>query len=210
MMRILYLTDSLMAAGIESQLVELVTRLDRTRFEPYVLCLYGPTSRNLHFAPRIRAAGIGLSTPDLGSSAWDKVKGIASIASTARAVRPQIIQAEGYHANLLMRLAFPFLPPARLIGTVRGIHSPKQLLYERLGQSVCERIVVNAAHVKTMLERHAGIPPSKVLHIPNGITLQRFAQPHDGSLRRRIAPQARRVFVSLGRISFEKNMHQIA
>src|SRR5581483_5600303 len=36
-LRILYVADSLMAGGIESQLVELALRLDQARFEPHVL-----------------------------------------------------------------------------------------------------------------------------------------------------------------------------
>lgn len=210
MLRILYVTDSLMAGGIESQLVELVTGLDRSRFEPHVLCLYGPKARSLHFAARIRAANICLYTPDLAWGVWDKVRGIGAIISTARAVRPQIIQAEGYHANLLMRLAAPFLPAVKRIGSVRGVHTAKQLFYERLSHSMCTYVVVNAPHLQKMLEHRAGVPASKVLFIPNGITLQRYAQPDDETLRCRIAPGVRRVLVSMGRISFEKNMHWIA
>lgn len=72
MPRILYVTDSLMPGGIESQLTDLITRLDRTRFEPHVLCLYGPRVRSLHFAPQIRAASVPITTLDLGWSALDK------------------------------------------------------------------------------------------------------------------------------------------
>lgn len=207
MIRILYVADSLMAGGIESQLVELVTRLDRTRFELHILCLYGPTSRSLHFAPQIRAANIPVYTPDLGWSAWDKVKGMASIITTAWRVRPQIIQAEGYHANLLTRLVFPCIFFTKLIGSVRGIPTAKQLLYERLSHWLCRRIVVNAPHLKQMLEAKAGVPANKVIYIPNGITLQHYAQPHDRDWRQHHAPGVRRVFVTLGRISFEKNIH---
>lgn len=210
MIRILYVTDSLMAGGIESQLAELVTRLDRSRFEPYILCLYGPKARNLHFAPQIRAAGIPLYTSNLGWGVWDKVKGVQSIISIARAVRPQIIQAEGYHANLLMRLASPWLSSGTLIGSVRGVPTAKQLFYERLGHRICSHIVVNAPHLQKMLKSNVGVPPSKILYIHNGTPLERYIQPHDKTLRCRIAPDARRVFVSMGRISFEKNVHVIA
>src|SRR5215472_15774786 len=87
MIRALFVADSLMAGGIESQLVALVTGLDRACFEPHILCLYGPRGRDLHFAPHICAANIPLSTPDLGWGAWDKVRGLASIIKLAWAVR---------------------------------------------------------------------------------------------------------------------------
>ncbi len=207
--RILYVADSLMAGGIESQLVELVTRLDRTAFEPHMLCLYGPRARDLHFAPRVRAAGIPLYLPDLGWGSRDKARGVARIVSAAWSTRPQIIQAEGYHANLLTRLAFPFLPPVKLIGSLRGMHTKKQMLYERLSHWTCARIVVNAPHLKASLIEHGRVPARKVVDIPNGITIDRYASPQDPELRDRIAPRAHRVFVSMGRISFEKNMHWI-
>ncbi len=210
MIRILYVVDSLMAGGIESQLVELASGLDRTRFEPHILCLYGPHTRDLHFAPAIRAAAIPLYTPDLGGSAWDKGRGVAWIIAVAQAVRPQLIQAEGYHANLLTRLAALCLPAIRLIGSVRGMHSAKQLFYERLSHYLCRVLVVNGPHLKVMLSERAGVPARKVCFIPNGITIRRFSQPHDADLRQRIAPHSQRVFASLGRISCEKNMHWIA
>jgi len=79
-----------------------------------------------------------------------------------------------------------------------------------LSHWMCPSLVVNAAHLKTLLVTRAGIPADKVLMIPNGIDSSRFSEAHDPTLRQQIAPSARRVFVSLGRISFEKNMHWLA
>jgi glycosyltransferase involved in cell wall biosynthesis len=208
MMRILYVADSLMAGGIESQLVELVLGLDRTRFEPYVLSLYGPSARDLHFAPLLRAAGIPLVLPDLGWTAADKLRGVAAIQRTARTLRPHLIQAEGYHANLLTRLAWPLLPcQSKLLGTLRGVHTAKQMRYEWVSSWMCAHIITNAPHLKADLARRAHVPEQRITYIPNGIARDRYAVPSDPDLRERIAPGARRVLVSLGRISFEKNMH---
>lgn len=211
-MRILYVADSLMAGGIEAQLVALALGLDRARFEPHVLSLYGPRTRDLHYAPALRSAGIPLYLPDLGWNARDKLRGIAAIAHAARSLRPHLIQAEGYHANLLTRLAWPLLPRSiRLLGTLRGVHSAKQMRYERLSAWMCARIIANAPHLALDLARRGHVPQKKIVYIPNGIDIAHFAgPPHDPRLRARIAPGARRVFVSLGRISLEKNMHWLA
>jgi glycosyltransferase involved in cell wall biosynthesis len=211
MIRILYVADSLMAGGIESQLVALATSLDRARVEPHILCLYGPTARALRYAPELQAAGVPFTTLDLGWSARDKMRGVRGIVSAARQLQPDLIQAEGYHANLLLRFAKPFLPRhARLIGTVRGGLSPKQLLYERLGSRFCARLVVNAPQLKKMLVAQAGIAARRIQVIPNGIATAQFATPRVPNAREILAPGAGHVFVSLGRISFEKNMHWIA
>jgi glycosyltransferase involved in cell wall biosynthesis len=207
--RILYVADSLMAGGIESQLVALALGLDRAHFEPHVLSLYGPRARDLRYAPTLREAAIPIYLPDLGWSAREKLRGIAAIVRTAHAIHPHVIQAEGYHANLLTRLAWPFLPrSASLFGTLRGVNSPKQMRYERLSAWMCSRIIVNAPHLGTDLAKRGHVAPRKIIYIPNGIDIQRFSHPpHDPQLRASLAPDARRVFVSLGRISFEKNMH---
>ena len=134
------------------------------------------------------------------------------IVRAARSLRPHFIQAEGYHANLLTRLAWPFLPRStHLLGTLRGKHSDKQMRYERLSAWMCARIVANAPHLAGDLAARGRVPPEKIVVIPNGIDVRHFAAPpHDPNLREHIAPGARRVFVSLGRISFEKNMHWLA
>lgn len=208
---VLFVADSLMAGGIESQLVHLVCGLDRAEFAPQVLCLYGPTVRDLHFAPELREAEVPLHLPDLGLRARDKMRAVGVIAATAWHLRPAIIQAEGYHANLLTRLAAPLLPPrTRLIGSLRGVHSRKQMRYERLSHRLCSAMVVNAPHLKASLMRDGRVPAAKIAHIPNGIAVERYAMPRDLHLRASLGTEVSRVFVSLGRISFEKNLHWTA
>src|SRR5258708_4782169 len=175
-MRLLYVTDSLMAGGIESQLVELVTRLDRGRFDPQVLCLYGPRVRSLHFAPQLAAAGVPITSLDLGWSAADKLRGVAQIAAAVHRLRPEIVQAEGYHANLLTRLARPLLPRVRLIGTMRGAETAKQLRYQRLSYWLCARIVASGAHLKRSLTLEGGVPPHGVEVVANASDTARVAE----------------------------------
>lgn len=216
--RILYVTDSLMAGGIESQLVELVTRLDRARFEPQVLCLYGERTRGLHFAPQLREAGIPLRVLDIGWGRRDKLHALGRIVAAVRELRPAIVQAEGYHANLLTRLARPLFPRGTaLVGTVRGVETPKQLLYERLSWWLCRRMVASGPHLARALAQQAGAPASRIAVIPNAIDVARFAPPEsltaqdtpEASLRRELAPHGERVLVSVGRISRQKRMHLI-
>src|SRR5258708_6653106 len=208
MQRILYITDYLAVGGIEAQLVELVTRLDRQRFEPHVACLYGPTARLLAFAPALQAAGIPLYSFDLRLDPQSKLVALLRIIALERGLRPAFVQAENYHANMLARLARPFFVSARLIGTVRGVLSSKQLFYERMSHHACAYIVTNAPHLVPMLARQAKIPVPKIVCIPNGIDSRRFnnVQPNP-QLFAGIFPGVRRVFLVMGRISAEKNIH---
>ncbi len=213
MTRILYVTDSLIAGGIESQLVELIQRLDRDRFEPHVLVFYKMPTHSPHFLPQLRAAGVPVTTLDLGWGARDKLAATRQIIAQTWRLRPQIVQAENYHANLLTRAARPFMPPAtKLIGTHRGVYTQHQLRYERLEQRFCTAIVASAGHLRLQLIAGAGVPAGRVVIIPNSIDVERFsgAEARGAALRERLAPGARRVFVSLGRVSREKRMDLIA
>lgn len=212
MTRILYVTDSLIAGGIESQLVELIRRLDRDRFEPHVLVFYKMPTHSPHFLPQLREAGVPVTTLDLGWGARDKLEATRQIIAQTWRLRPQIVQAENYHANLLTRAARPFMPLAtKLIGTHRGVYTPQQLRYERLEHRFCDAIVASAAHLRHQLIDDASAPAERVVVIPNSIDVARFrgADARGAELRARIAPDARRVFVSMGRISDQKRMHLI-
>jgi glycosyltransferase involved in cell wall biosynthesis len=211
--RILYVTDSLIAGGIESQLVDLLLRLDSTRVEPHVLCLYGAQSgRTPHFAPQLKEAGIPFEVLDVGWGVGDKLRTAWQIAATARTLRPHLIQLEGYHANLLARAVRPLLPSTQMIGTVRGIETRKQLIYQRLSQWACTRIVASSPHLASMILQQAGVPTAKVVVIPNGIDVQRFASrelPTARELRLQLAPHGERLILSVGRISAQKRLHLI-
>jgi glycosyltransferase involved in cell wall biosynthesis len=212
MLRILYGTDLLMAGGVERQLTELVTRLDRTRFDPHVMCLYGERAgRSLHFSPQLRKAGIPLYLLDLGWSPADKLRGLIRIGRITWRVRPQILHVFNYHSNLLARIARPFLPPSiKLIGSVRTLYSSKQLLYERLSQWTCTVIICNSPHLQQSLIEQARIPATKVICIPNGVDMERFAQNPNPALSKQVKDGAGRVLVMFGRITQQKSQHLLA
>lgn len=213
MKRILYVTDSLIAGGIESQLVELIRRLDRSRFEPHVLVFYRPPTHSPHFLPHLRAIGVSVTALDLGWGASDKLEATRQIIAQTWRLRPQIVQAENYHANLLTRAVRLFMPPAtRLIGAHRGVYTRHQLRYERVEHRFCDVIVASAPHLRRQLIEEAGAPAARVVVIPNSIEVARFAGagPSGAVLRERLAPGARRLLVSMGRVSDQKRMHLIA
>lgn len=201
-----------MSGGVERQVTELVTRLDRTRFEPQLICLYGPKAgRSLHFLPQIEAAEIPVHLLDLGWGAKDKLRGWQSLTSLAWQVRPHIFHAVNYHSNLLSRLDRPLMPPRlRLIGAVRTEYTPKQLRYEQLSWCLCATIVCNSPHLQKQLTEQAKVPASRVLMIRNGVDTERFSQNPQPDLRENIVPNTRRVLVMLGRVTRQKSPHLLA
>ncbi len=140
---------------------------------------------------------------DLGWGAADKIAGIEQIIGEVRRLCPQIIQAVNYHSNLLMRLARPFLPCSTiLIGCVYVNYTPKQLFYERLSSRLCTAIVCNSPAIESQLRPF--VPSLSLYRIANGIDLQRFAHNPDPTLRTRLAPQAHRILLFMGRVTHQK------
>lgn len=210
--RILYCTDTLAAGGIERQLVTQIRGLDRTKFEPHVLCLYGEKAgRSTHFVSQLEHASVPVSVLNINWGSVAKMYASWKIIETAWRIRPQIIQAMNYHSNLLTRLVRPLLPPSiRLIGTVRNQETAKQLLYHRLSWRFCHLMIVNSPHLKQDLIDKSKIPADKILFIPNGLDVDYFSQNPNPQLRQQIAPNARRLLVMVGRIGRQKSPHLLA
>ena len=93
-----------MAGGTEHQLVTLISQLDRQRFTPYVVCLYGEhAGRSLHFLEELQKLDVPVLLLDLDWGARDKLHGLFAIARIVWRIRPHIVQAVNYHSNLLLR-----------------------------------------------------------------------------------------------------------
>lgn len=206
MVRILFCTDYLMAGGAERQLTELITRLDPQEFEIQVICLYAERwQRSLHFAPTLQAHGIPLHILNLGHGFSAKARGIVAIIRLTWKFRPHLIHAVNYHSNLLTRLARSFMPlSVKLLGTVRGTYTAKQLRYERWSHYFCSHIACNSPHLQTQLLEDAHVPRHKISVIPNGVDIDHFAHTPDVNFRQKIAPDAQRILLWMGRISPEK------
>ncbi len=205
----MYVTDALMLGGVETQLIDLILRLDRSRFEPFVVCLYGPRARDNYFQKPLTQAGIPVYMLDRMWSAADKLHIVNDLRRIFNTVQPDIIQPENYHANLLARLAKFGGAKAKFIGTQRTVYTTKQLRYEKWGNRLADTIVVSAEHLKTQLTQKAGIPANKIHVIHNAIDVPRFAAPQNSLARADIAPNNSRLLLSLGRISRQKRMDLI-
>jgi glycosyltransferase involved in cell wall biosynthesis len=206
MIKVLYYVDTLMAGGVESQLTELVLRLDRSRFEPTVVYLYGEkVGFGQQFAAVLREKNVSVIALDLRLNTADKLHGIVQIIRHTWRIQPDIVHALNYHSNLLTRLSRLFLPPRlKLLGALRNHATSKQLLYERLSARLCAAIVCNSPALRQQLVVDAHIPAAKVIEIPNGVDVERFANNPEPMLRSEHVTPETRLFVTVGRISHQK------
>jgi glycosyltransferase involved in cell wall biosynthesis len=181
--RILYFLPRLEIGGTEGQLVQLIERTDRERFEPRVGC------NHLHggFLPRLERAGIALAEFPIRS-----LYGARTLAQQARLVaylrsrRIDVVLAECFYANVFA------IPPARLagtplvIGSVReqpGHWSPAQRKVNYLALRLAHCVLTNAETVRRQLLAE-GFAPERVRLVRNGIEVERYERDHGpGPLR---------------------------
>lgn len=189
-----------MAGGTEQQLVELISRLDRRCFDPFVVCLYGErVGSSLYHLSALKSLGVSVYVLDLSGSRLSQLLGWLCIIRLIWRIRPDVIHSVNYHSNWLMRVVRPVISKRiPLITSVYVEYTRKQLRYERLLGWLDTTVVCNSHFLAQQLQGVLSNRPTSV--IANGIDLERFTQAKTLHSEERIA-----VFV--GRISRQKAPH---
>ncbi|MBI2827320.1 MAG: glycosyltransferase [Planctomycetia bacterium] len=205
--RIALLITDLDVGGAERALVELATRLDRSRFQPRVYSLLAPAadpSRSL--MPRLVEAGVPVEPLDArGIRDFFRVK--RRLSDAWRAWQPHIVQTFLYHANLIGRMA---ARRAAVPYVVCGIRVAEQrrgvrLWVDRRGDRLVDRYVCVSQAVADF-SRARGLPAEKLVVIPNGIEVAKYdniepVAPADLGL-----PPGRRLVAYIGRLDRQKGL----
>ncbi|NPV76392.1 MAG: glycosyltransferase [Anaerolineae bacterium] len=208
--RVAFLIRSLEFGGAERQLVALVTRMDRQRFEPLALCFY-PGGE---FEQEIKEAGVPLMA--LGKAGrWDWLRFFIRLVRKLKEIRPHIVHGYLETPNILSVLARPFLPGVRVVFGLRASdmelqHYPWAI---RLPYHIQPRLarwadfcIANSDAGKAFW-RSKGIPEEKIAVILNGIDTQKFSPNRSGAalLRRRWGiPVGSQVVGAVGRLDPQK------
>lgn len=195
MIRICHLITDLDAGGAERMLVNVVTRLDRSRFENSVISLLSPGV----MGDELRRAGIpvrGLGMMRGRAS----LTGFLALVRFLRQTRPTILQSWLYHADLAATLASWCVPRTSLLWNLRCSDLPSQT--ERLSRLVQmlawmsgtpKAIVVNSEK-GAEFHRQFGYRPRDWVFIANGVDTMRFRPDPDARARLRhqfgIGPEA--------------------
>ena len=168
--KILYLIDKLDTGGTQRHLVDLVTSIDRTVFEPRVVCLMSLGA----LAEELTSAGIAVRSLNLRRiygfrAAFEAVR-------LARVVRDECIPL--IHSYLFSANLFGMLV-SRLSGTYLII-SKRDLGFEdtrarkfaaRLPARFADIVTANSNAVAGHLRKDEGIPREKIRMIYNGVKI---------------------------------------
>lgn len=173
--KILYFITELNIGGAEKVLVHLISQLDRSRFEPSVVCLYdgdGP------IAAEIRALNVPVI--DLNMTArWD-VRAIWRFYQLVRREKPVIIHASLFHANIIGRLVgrmagVPVIITCRQNISIGGRWRER---INRLTAAWDDKVVAVCDVARQAEIEHTGVAPTKVVTIYNTIDPALFHTDH--------------------------------
>ena len=205
--RVLYIVEDLESGGAERVVVNLATRLDRSRFEPAVCCL----AKRGALADEIEREGIRLHV-------LDKKPGIRPallwrLQRLIARLRPDVIHSHLFTGNAWGRLAGWLAGTPRIVASEHSVDLWKngvRLFVDRMLAVPTYRLIAKSDAIADFYKTVVRIPPRKVATIRNGIDLSLYGNGVDRSAVRASigVPQDVMLVGAIGRLSPEKG-HEV-
>jgi len=171
---VLYVVGSFKSGGTETQLVEILRRLDRRRFEPYVLCFEksgGLLGEVLKLGVEVREMKIsGLLSP----GTWKQVR---THAAWARERGIRVIQGFHFHGSLYGALVQAGCPGSSLIVCEQAIYGPtssRHRFARRYYYSRTAVLTANCEAVRDAVSARDGIDRERIAVLYGGVDTERF------------------------------------
>jgi glycosyltransferase involved in cell wall biosynthesis len=207
--RVAFVITELEVGGAERCLTNLATRIDRARFEPLVVSL-APRPAAGKDALVVQLEESGATVRFLNRrSAWQFMSGVALLSRILRDERPQIVQTFLYHANVLGAQAARRANVPHVLAGIR-VADPRwwRACSERWACSAIEKFVcVSDGVAQHCLSR--GYPREKLVAIPNGVDVGRFAGAAPISLVQLGLAEGRKAIVFVGRLDPQKGLDDL-
>lgn len=169
--RLAFCITDLDVGGAERMFVELVTRLDRRRWEPRVFCLSRPGA----LVERLQTSNIPVTC--FGAKGVRDLGVIGRLAVELKSFQPALLQCFLFHANLVGRIAAWRAGVPRVVCGIRVAErrSRLRLWLDRLTQGFVDHNVCVSRAVAEFSIHKSGLKVSKVSVIANGVEFDRFA-----------------------------------
>ncbi len=200
--RIAFCITDLDPGGAERALVQLVTRLDRGRWEPAVFCL----ARHGALADELEAAGTQVMC--LGARHWSSIWVILRLARELRRFQPAIVQTFLFHANLAGRIAARLAGVAKVVAGIRVAEKRSRVplwLDRWTNRLVTTNVCVSQA-VADFSIGEAGLAPEKIVVIENGVDVKRFKEAQPADLSAFGIPPGSPTLLTIGRLDRQKGL----
>ncbi len=200
MRRVFYLITELEIGGAEKALYELVTHLDRKRFEPIVACLAG---RGPIFE-RLKEKGIEVIPIDMRG--WWDLRAWLRLRRALRANRPHVLHTFLFHANFVGSLAAVRSPIGRKIASIR-VEEPRfrHLGLQCLTQGLIDVFTCVSESARQYTHTRAHVPLKKLVVVPNGVDPSGCDAPVLAPPAEWRLPEGAPVVAFVGRLDRQKN-----
>src|SRR5262245_43118061 len=204
--RLALVITELAPGGAERCLVELATRIDRTRFSPEVFSLMAPPDA-LRQALVLRLGEAGIPIKFLGARRpWEYFTAVRLLADEFRRQQTQIAQTFLFHANVVGARA------ARLAGVPRVVTGSRladprwwRTALESAATASADKYVCVSQSVAEFCRRR-GHAAEKLVVIPNGIDIGRWREARPVELAELGVPAGRRAMLYVGRLDKQKGL----
>ena len=207
-LRVALCITELRVGGAERVLVELATRMDHSRFEPFVCSMKPRPEEEEHsFVTQLMKAGIPIEFADI-SSAISLPCGLFRLCHVFKKRKPQVCQSFLFHANFLSRLVARTTGVPVVISGVRVAEREKQwhLSLDRATQPLVDRYVCVSEGVAGFTVQAGKIPQQKIVIIPNGIDTADYDRVRKSDLTQiGCLPHTQKVIV-IGRLHQQKGI----
>jgi glycosyltransferase involved in cell wall biosynthesis len=177
-LKVLYLLASLPVGGAEDLVRAMVTGLDPDRFAAGAACL-GAAGL---IGEELIKAGYSVHSLGLDLKHTPFLSIVARVRRLLNEVRPDILHTHLYHANLYGRLAALGLGLTGVVATVHNIYTRPKLhrrVWNRLLAWASDCVVTVSPQVYRDVRRADWLPASRVVLLPNGISLAGLEVPED-------------------------------
>lgn len=178
-LRILFAIDELDIGGTEQQILEIVRRIDRDRFDPTVCCFrHGAKARE------IESLGVRVIHEPKSLKADPGL--VVRLSRMMRRERFDIVQTYLWGANTWGRIAARMAGVPHVVASERNVdiwqERYKRVIGRWLARST-DRIIANSEAVKDYLVDQ-GVDGGKIVTIYNGVNFERFRTGCDPAIRR--------------------------
>jgi glycosyltransferase involved in cell wall biosynthesis len=171
--RVLFLIDSFAhEAGTENQLIELIRRIDRDRFEIHVACIED--------SPKLRSLASIAKTVIFPTVSMFSGQGLAQVFAVNRYIRAHsidVVHTFMNRSNILGVMAAHGSGCRAVLASRRNLgywHTPGMLALLRLLNARTTRLVANAVCVKDVVVRSERAAAAKVDVLYNGVDIEQF------------------------------------
>ena len=198
--RLAFCITELDPGGAERAMLQIARRLDRTRWEPAVYCLFGRGALTIEFE------ALGIPVRFLAARGRLDLPVILRLRNALRSWRPEILQCFLHHANIAGRIAGRL---ARVPHIVCGIRVAERrhrwrLQLDRLTQSLVTRHVCVSRAVAEFAVNRAGLDPHRIVVIPNGVEFSVWRDAQAADLNDFGIPAGSQVVLCVGRLDRQK------